>query len=680
MLRFTLDTSSTTALAVEDQLNELARQPVSPGDAEAVNALLAHGRLLHELLPATDRMLKSLCGAPEKANRLLVRDLIVAHQAASRATADRFRIVLYITSLTLVAALVYLGIQLQQRAWALRRRAAFEHVLAGISIRFLNSRTTDIDRNIDQALADMAECVGADRAYFAVLGPSPCIHKWNRGDIAFPPNWPDSAPVLAAKFSPAFDSIVQVVDANSLARGAKKDAFAALGMQGWAMASGVASNGASVILGFDAVQHPCRIMQVGELSLLRTALTAIVNAVDQQLAEVEKVQLEMRLQQARRMETLGAFASGIAHNFNNIVGAILGFAEMAQAQVVADSRPARNVVAIRRSAERARDLVDQILAFGRRSDTRRGRVEVSALIAEATTLLNASLPPGIDLVIRDVPAGAAVSGEAAQLQQVILNLCSNAAQALDGIGRIDVETRVKLIVRTQQLSHGSLGPGAYVCIAVKDAGSGMDAATLERIFEPFFTLRSDGNGLGLATVREIIREYGGAMHVESVPGKGSCFEAWLPCATGAEPIVEEEAPSLPLGSGEALLMVDTNGEQLLRSEEILAALGYEPIGFSAAEEALSCCSKAPERFDAFVIGQLGTAKAALELAAALHKIAPDLPIILATGSAEEIDVRALLGTGICEVVRRPLVAHEVANALTRRNEAGFPERRRAVNS
>ncbi len=221
MLRLTLDTSSTTALAVEDRLNELAREPVSPGDAEAVNALLAHGRLLHDLLPATDAMLKSLCGAPEKANRILVRDLIGAHQEASRATAHRFRVVLYITSLALVAALVYLGLQLQQRASALRRRAAFEHVLAGISIRFLNSRPQHIDRNIDQALAEMAECVGADRAYFAVLGPSPCLHRWSRGDITYPPNWPERAPALAAKFNPAFEGIVQVVDANALARGAE---------------------------------------------------------------------------------------------------------------------------------------------------------------------------------------------------------------------------------------------------------------------------------------------------------------------------------------------------------------------------------------------------------------------------------------------------------------------------
>ncbi|WP_040580199.1 two-component system VirA-like sensor kinase [Methyloferula stellata] len=678
MLRLTLDTSSGTALAVQDRLDELARQPVSPGDTDAVQALLAHGRLLHTLLPATDKVLKSLCGAQDKANRELVRTMILARQVASRSTASRFRIVLYVTSLTLVAALVYLVLQVRARARVLQRRAAFEHALAGISLRFLRA-PQNLDANIDQALAEMAEAVRADRAYFVLSGASPRLHKWCKPGESFPPDWPQSALYLATKSNRNRDGVIYLPNVKRLAPKPESDAYAAFGVKGLAWALGSTSNGSDALLGFEVVLHPYNIKPSDEHGLWRMALTIIVNAIEQNFAEAEKARLEMRLQQARRMETLGAFASGIAHNFNNIVGAILGFAEMAQAQVEADSRPGRNVVAIHKSAERARDLVDQILAFGRRRDTRRGRVNVQSVIGEAEILLNASLPQGIELVIHEVPE-AAVSGEAAQLQQVILNLCGNAAQAMDGSGRVEVETHIDEIVRTRSLSHGDLRPGSYVCIAISDAGCGMDEATLDRIFEPFFTMRLDGNGLGLATVREIVREYGGAMNVESTPGKGSRFEAWLPCLTGAEPRAVEEMPVLPLGRGETVLMVEANVEQLLRNEEVLAALGYEPIGFSSAEDALASCRMAPGRFDAFVISHLAPAKAALELADALHKLAPDQPIVLATAAAEEIDARTMLSIGISEVVRRPLVAAELATALARTLAPDFPDRRRAANS
>jgi signal transduction histidine kinase/CheY-like chemotaxis protein len=623
--------------------------------------------------------LKSLCSEPEKANRRQVRALIMAHQDASSDTARKFRLVLYIASLILVAALVYLGVQLRVRARLLQRRARFEHALTGISMRFLRM-PQNLDANIDQALAEMADCIGADRAYFVLSAPSPRLHTWCREGVSFPPNWPQLAPILAAKSSQNIDGIIYVPNVKRVAHKAERDVCAAFGLKGWACAAGAASNNAGVLLGFDVVKRPCGVWLNDECGMWRMALNVMVNAVEQNFIESEKARLEIRLQQARRMETLGAFASGIAHNFNNIFGAILGFAEMAQAQVTFDSRPGRHIGAIRQSAERARDLVDQILAFGRYRDTRRGHVSVPALMAETATLLNASLPPAIDLVIRETPRTAVVSAEMAQLQQVILNLCSNAAHAMEGSGCVEVETRVYESGLARSLSHGTLQPGCFVCIAVSDSGCGMEDETLERIFEPFFTMRSNGNGLGLATVREIVREYGGAMNVESIPGRGSRFEVWLPCLTASEPRIPEKAPVLPLGHGQTVLMLEANGDQLLRSEEILAALGYEPIGFSSAEDALTACRETPERFDAFVIGHLAPAKAAFELAAALHKIVPDLPIVLATVRAGELDARGLLGTGISEVVRCPLDAHEIAMALARSREPGFADRRHAAAS
>jgi CheY-like chemotaxis protein len=234
---------------------------------------------------------------------------------------------------------------------------------------------------------------------------------------------------------------------------------------------------------------------------------------------------------------------------------------------------------------------------------------------------------------------------------------------MENTGRIEVETEVHEVADVRYLTHGELQPGRYVRIAVRDAGRGMDGATLARIFEPFFTTRSAGNGLGLATVREIVREHGGTMSVTSTPGEGSRFEVWLPCLATAGPASEADPPEFSLGRGETVLMVADDSARLLRDEEMLAALGYEPVGFTAIDVALAACRATPERFDALVVGHLGSVASSLELAAALHEAAPHLPIVLATKSTEQIGADTLMAAGIADVVHWPIVAAEIAAAL-----------------
>jgi len=684
MLHLTLDTSSEAANEVQDRLDELAKQVRPSADGDSVKALLAHGRLLHDLLPTVDNTLKAMRALPRKQEQDALRAMVSKRQLMTRTTARQFRRVLYAVSLLLVGFLVHLGLRLRARANALQHRAAFEHVIAGISMRFINAQPQQLGAAIDRALADMAECIGSDRAYFVLSGPTPRVHVWCKTGKGFPPGWPERAPELAARFGPAAGGIIQIPRVDRMPAGENREACIAVGLGGWACVSNLDKNGASVVLGFDAIDRACRISATGELSLLRMALDTIVYAVERSSMEKERARLEERLQQARRMETVGTFTSGIAHNFNNILGGILGHSEVIEEHLAPDARPLRNVDAIRRGAERARDLVDQILTFGRRRDARRRPLSARSLVTEAASLLNVSLPPGIELAIHEPPADAIVSGELTQLQQVVLNLCNNAAQATGDAGRIEVETEVQEVASVRCLSHGELQPGRYVSIAVTDAGRGMDGATLARIFEPFFTTRSAGNGLGLATVREIVREHGGTINVASTPGAGSRFEIWLPCLVMARPAVEVEAPSL--GSGETVLMVADDGAQLLRDEEMLAALGYEPVGFAGRELALAACHAAPERFDLLVVGHQGSAMASLELATALHAAAPHLPIVLATKSTDEIGADTLMMAGIADVVHWPIVAAEIAAALDRcsaPNRLGAkppPNRSRAIYS
>ena len=672
MLHLTLDTSSAAARAVQDRLDELGNRARSSGDGETVEALLAHGRLLHHLLPAVDNTLTVMRALPRKQDQDSLRAMILMRQGISRTTARQYRGLLYGTSLLLVGFLVYLGLRLRARTNALRRRAAFEHVLAGISMRFVNAGCQNIDAEIVRALADMANCAGIDRAYFVLSGPAPRQHVWCRAGMSFSPGWPERAPVLAARFGPAADGIVHAPRVSRMPPGESKDACVALGIGGWACVTNVDKDGTRTMLGFDTMGRPCHITDRDEFSLMRMALDTIVYAVERHTMEKERARLVTRLHQAQRMETVGTLTSGIAHNFNNILGGILGHSEVIEEHLGPDARPLRNLDAIRRGAERARDLVNQILNFGRHRDARRRPLSARAVVAEAASLLNVSLPPGIDLVIHEPPVMAVLSGEPAQLQQVILNLCNNAAQAMENSGRIEVETEVREVAGGHLLTHGELQPGRYVRIAVRDTGRGMDKLTLARIFEPFFTTRPTGNGLGLATVHEIVRDHTGAMNVEST-GEGSRFEVWLPCLATATPALEVDEPARPLGCGETVLIVAHDDARLLRDEEILAALGYEPVGFTAADAALAACRAAPERFDVLIVGHLGSVKSSLELAAALHKAAPHLPIVLATKSTEEIDADRLMFAGIVDVAHWPIVAAEIAAALNRCSQRTGPE-------
>jgi CheY-like chemotaxis protein len=209
------------------------------------------------------------------------------------------------------------------------------------------------------------------------------------------------------------------------------------------------------------------------------------------------------------------------------------------------------------------------------------------------------------------------------------------------------------------------GPRRFVVVSISDPGRGMDEATLERIFEPFFTTRPDGNGLGLATAREIVREHNGAVEVRSALGVGTRFDIWLPSVPPSEPISVQHASGIAgRGVGETVLVLEADHGRLLRYEEILAALGYEPVGFTAPHEAARACSERA-RFDAALVCHQPGATFALDFATALHDIAPDLPIILATPSARDLDAPRLAASGISEVVHHPLTSAELAGALSR---------------
>jgi signal transduction histidine kinase len=415
-------------------------------------------------------------------------------------------------------------------------------------------------------------------------------------------------------------------------------------------------------MGFDAFR-PIR-NRIFPAPVVQLAGDAVANAIEREFLERDRAKLTVRLERARRMQMVGSLASGIAHNFNNIIAAILGYSEMIEPQLARGTRPAQHIDEIRRAAERGRDLVDNILAFGRRTDAHVRPMQVRTLLEESASFLRASLPSNVDLVVEDVPVDVAVSGEPAQLQQVILNLCANAAQAMEDGGCIRVAAKQEEVAGFLRMSDGELSPGRYVRLAVSDNGRGFDERVARRMFEPFFTTRLAGTGLGLATVREIVRDHDGVINVQSQPGRGSRFEVWLP-ATAAGSAAMAGAAMPPLGRGETVLIVEGERDRLLRDEEKLAALGYEPVGFELAADALTACRSEPGRFDIILVSHGSQTQGGLDLARAFHEITPLPPILLAAMSTIDVSVNALAEAGISEVLPWPLASTELAAALVR---------------
>jgi signal transduction histidine kinase len=653
------DTSPDAVKALQERIDQFAAQaPTTRPDAEAARALLAHSRLLQELLPAVDETLKALLAAPSRQPLDELRAVFSDRRSAVEATAQRFRLLLYLISLLLLVMLVHLGLRLRARALALRRRAAFEHVVAENSTRLINCPPAETDARLKQVLAELCRAIGVERAY-VVLDENPArVNVWSADGTAYPPAWPKQALTLAT----AGPDIVTVPDVAALPHGTLKDMLAAAGVRSWACVPLIRPGRVRGIMGFDT----CRPKggRVFPLPVLRLAGDAVANALEREFLERDRARLTTRLERARHMQMVGSLASGIAHNFNNIISAILGYSEIVEPQLTRGTRLAQHIDEIRRAAERGRDLVDSILTFGRQRDARVRPVQVRTLFKEAVSLLRASLPSGVEVIIDDVPIDVAVSGEPAQLQQVILNLCTNAAQAMPRGGSIRITAEQKEVAAFLPMSHGELVPGPYVCLAVIDSGHGFDESVAQRLFEPFFTTRAAGTGLGLATVHEIVRDHGGAMNVQSKPEHGSRFEVWLP-AVAADSTAVVGPAVLPLGRGESVLVVESERERLMYNEEMLAALGYEPVGFERPADAIAACRSAPDRFDIILVSHASQTSVGLDLTRALHKVAPRQPILLATSSTIDLGVEALADAGISDVLRRPLASTELAAALAR---------------
>ena len=390
----------------------------------------------------------------------------------------------------------------------------------------------------------------------------------------------------------------------------------------------------------------------------------------------ERLALEARLRESQKMEALGTLSGGIAHDFNNILSAIIGNVELARQDVGPRHAALESLAEIGKASARAKNLVQQILAFSRRQAQQRQSIALPPVIEEVVKLMRATLPAGIHLATA-FGADAArlkVLADPTQIHQVVMNLCSNAAHAMEGKpGRIDIglqqiELKAADGIDARKAWPAGLQPGRYIHLSVRDTGCGMDAATLERIYEPFYTTKQvgEGTGLGLSVVHGIMQAHEGAISVDSRPGKGSTFHLYFPAlelaAVGAEP--ERQAPAVPAGRGEHVLYVDDDAALVSMVTRMLKRQGYRVSGHTWAREALEVLRADPQQFDLVVTDYNMPGLSGLELVREVRAIRADLPVALTSGyitdelrqQAAEAGVRHLIYkpntvSELCEVVR-----------------------------
>lgn len=392
-------------------------------------------------------------------------------------------------------------------------------------------------------------------------------------------------------------------------------------------------------------------------------------------AEAAQKSLERQLRQSQKMEAIGTLAGGIAHDFNNILAGIYGFTSLARTASGGNKEVEGYLDEIGRAGRRAAGLIRQILAFSRArgADGVAGPVSVARVVSETVALLRATCPATIEIVTQvasDVPT---VEGDETGLHQVVMNLCTNAIQAMrDRVGSLTIQLEACFVDEALAVSLPGLAVGPSVRLAIADTGTGIRPEHIDRVFEPFFTTKSpgEGTGLGLSVVHGIVRDHRGAIRLSSQVGKGTTFEIYLPAGSAAT-VSKPRAQSKPnlLGKGEVILLVEDE-EQVSRVAQLaLNRLGYVTVCETNGPAALARLGVNPGAFDLVITDQSMPGMTGLELAARLHVTRRDLPVIITSGNTTVLEEKSLAAAGVREVLAKPYELTDLLSTVRRHLDA-----------
>lgn len=392
-----------------------------------------------------------------------------------------------------------------------------------------------------------------------------------------------------------------------------------------------------------------------------------------------RMKLEKQLQQAQKMEAIGTLAGGIAHDFNNILTAIFGFGQLTKSRLANDSKASEYLEMMLQSAQRATDLVRQILTFSRQKEQERMPSYLQPIIKESAKLLRASIPSTIAMRIDVDENCGKILADTTQIHQIVMNLCTNAYHAMkENGGILTVALEPVSVSLEEHFEKPSLAVGNYIRLTVSDTGCGMDAALQERIFDPYFTTKelNQGTGLGLSVVHGIVKGHDGHISVDSEPGRGTTFKVMFPCREGekSENRPEKKISAEIQGGNERLLVVDDEKDIVQMCYEALTSLGYQVTTTTSSQEALAIIEKNLHSLDLLITDQTMPKLTGIRLAAKVKMLRQNLPIILCSGHesrAEELK----LDDNISAFAQKPILpdalARLVRSTLDREKRNGF---------
>jgi len=399
------------------------------------------------------------------------------------------------------------------------------------------------------------------------------------------------------------------------------------------------------------------------LSSWRTDQGVFFSAIIRDMTE--HTRLETHLRQAQKMQAIGNLAGGIAHDFNNMLAAIMGYTELALLDIERDSTVWTELQRVLTAGHRAKDLIGQILAFSRQTAVERTPLECRLLVKDALTLLRGALPSTIAIHPVIEPNAGFILADPTQIHQVLINLCTNAAHAMqDTGGVIEVHLAPLEVSADNPALAPALQPGPYVRLVIRDTGHGMTPEIMERIFEPFFTTKQvgEGTGMGLAVVHGIVTSHGGAITVESAPGQGTTFTVYLPRMVRTMPSTILEEVPLPQGK-ERILFIDDEEPLARLGQAMLERLGYDVVVCTSSAEALDTFRATPQGFDLVITDHTMPTMTGEVLAREVRGIRPDIPIILCTGFSGTMTAERARALGIDAFVLKPMMIHDLSGVI-----------------
>jgi PAS domain S-box-containing protein len=378
-----------------------------------------------------------------------------------------------------------------------------------------------------------------------------------------------------------------------------------------------------------------------------------------------RVTMERRLAQAQKMEALGTLSGGIAHDFNNTLAAMIGFTELVKDDLPAGSREEHHLERVLEAGLRGRELIKQMLTFTRKSDHEKRPFRLSPVIQETLGLVRAATPSTIAIKLDIASKSGVILGDPVQIQQVLMNLCTNATHAMgDRGGTLGIELS-DFRVSPSHKKADNMEPGPYLKLTVRDTGAGMTPDIVDKIFDPFFTTKrpGEGTGLGLSVVMGIVKQYRGYITVRSEPGHGSVFTVCFPKITGeaAAGVAVGDEP-VPTGS-ERILFVDDEEFLAEMGERLISGLGYQVTARTSSNDAPALLKDDPFRFDLVITDQTMPDMTGLELAREVLAIRPDVPVIMCSGFSHVVDADGAKAAGIRAFAMKPLTKGEIARVI-----------------